>query len=207
MMRIAAVAFSVLSVTTAIGACNSDTSGAGTPAGGPAAIATTAPAVVTRVTRGEFSSTPSGGGGYTYDTELVPEGATAELTLKTEEDRTNVRLSVTGMTPNHGYGAHLHTKPCGEDPEAAGPHYQNKPDPAAKDAPSTDPAYANSTNEVWLDFTADSLGDATTSVQVPWVATAKRRPNSLVIHAEQTMTEPGKAGTAGARVACLTIAY
>jgi superoxide dismutase, Cu-Zn family len=206
MMRIAAVAFSVLSVTTVIGACNGATSGTATPAGAPAGAPST-PAVVTHVTRGEFTSTPSGSNGYSYDTELVPEGATAELTLKAEGEQTNVRLSVTGLVPNHGYGAHLHTKPCGADAEAAGPHYQNKPDPAAKDAPSTDPAYANSTNEVWLDFTADSLGDASTSVQVPWVATAKRRPNSLVIHAEQTKTEAGEAGSAGARVGCLTLAY
>jgi Cu-Zn family superoxide dismutase len=206
MIRIAAVAFSVFSVTTAIGACNGATSGAGTPAGGNVS-ATTAPAVVTRVTRGEFASSPSGGGGYSYDTELVPEGATAELTLRAEADRTNVRLSVTGLVPNHGYGAHLHTKPCGADAEAAGPHYQNKPDPAAKDAPSTDPAYANSTNEVWLDFTADSLGEASNSVQVPWVETTKRRPNSLVIHAEQTKTEAGEAGSAGARVGCLTLTH
>src|SRR3979409_2740073 len=98
MIRIAAVAFSVLSVTTAIGACTSATSGAGTPAGGNASP-TTAPRVVTRVTRGEFASSPSGGGGYSYDTELVPEGSTAELTLRAEGDRANVALYLRRRAP------------------------------------------------------------------------------------------------------------
>jgi Cu-Zn family superoxide dismutase len=109
--------------------------------------------------------------------------------------------------PNHSYGAHLHLKPCGLDPQAAGAHYQNHLDPAASDSPSTKPSYANATNEVWLDLTADASGNATSRAQMRWVATAKRRPNLLVLHADKTMTEPGKAGTAGARVACLTIAY
>jgi superoxide dismutase, Cu-Zn family len=70
---------------------------------------------------------------------LVPNGAGAELTLTAKGNRTDGRLTVTGLVPNHSYGAHLHLKPCGLDPQAAGAHYQNHPDPAATDSPSTNP--------------------------------------------------------------------
>ncbi|GAA4804535.1 hypothetical protein GCM10023353_03860 [Tomitella cavernea] len=63
------------------------------------------------------------------------------------------------MQPGRDFGAHAHTKPCGPEPSDSGPHYQNVQDPAATaDSPSTDPAYANPQNEVWLDFTTDGSG-------------------------------------------------
>ena len=43
--------------------------------------------------------------------------------------------------------------------------------------------------------------------EVPF-ALGDRRPASVILHeAEQTATEPGKAGTAGARVACLNVPF
>ena len=50
--------------------------------------------------------------------------------------------------------------PCGPTGDAAGPHFQNQVDPAAAPGkPSTDPAYANPQNEIWLDLRTDGDGD------------------------------------------------
>jgi Cu-Zn family superoxide dismutase len=213
MSRVAAVAFALLSVATAIGGC---AGGAGvktgaTVAGGGASISPDVANPATVMARGTFvpatPAPPSGIIGYTYDTALVPTGSGAELMLTPESGKTDVRLAVTGLLPQRGYGAHLHGKACGPDPATAGGHYQHNPDPSAAQSPSVDPGYANPTNEIWLDFTTDKSGHATSRAEVPWVSAAERRPNSLVIHAYPTVTEPGKAGTAGPRVACLTIRY
>ncbi|MGH3545948.1 MAG: superoxide dismutase family protein [Mycobacteriales bacterium] len=134
----------------------------------------------------------------TYDTTVVPVGAKAGLDIRTDDDSTTVKLRVEGLVPGRMYGAHVHTKPCGAKPADSGPHYQDNKDPIT---PSTDPAYANPRNEIWLDFTTDSQGAATAEATVDW----KFRPaeaNSVVIHQMQTATNPGKAGTAGDRIAC-----
>ena len=117
---------------------------------------------------------------------------------------TSVTLAVTGLQPNRRYGAHAHTKPCGSDGTDAGPHFQFKPDPVT---PSADPAYANDVNEIWLDFTTDAAAAGQATSTVPWVFPADRRAASVIIHAMPTSTEPGKAGTAGDRLACLTNAF
>ncbi len=92
--------------------------------------------------------------------------------------------------------------PCTGVPDEAGPHYQNHQDPTT---PSTNPVYANPENEIWLDFTADAEGAATSTVTHGWAFSPTRPPRSLVLHAEHTHTAAGEAGTAGARVACLTL--
>jgi Cu-Zn family superoxide dismutase len=116
---------------------------------------------------------------------------------------TRVDLQVEGLRPSHAYGAHLHQLACGSDPAAAGPHYQNVPDPVT---PSTDPRYANPRNEVWLDFTTDGDGDGSARSIVPFVLrTGAEAPHSLVLHAGHTMTGPGMAGTAGPRLACVNL--
>ena len=156
--------------------------------------------------RGVFQPWTAGAPAVTYDPAAVPAGATAEVLLIPAADGVTVRLSVTGMTPARPYGAHLHTAPCTAVPAQAGPHYQHRPDPkAAASPPSVDPAYANPRNEVWLDFTADQLGQATATATQPWTFDAAAPPRSLVVHAQRTNTAPGKAGTAGPRVACLTL--
>jgi Cu-Zn family superoxide dismutase len=202
MKRLAAMAFALISVATAASACSGVSSDA-------AASATGSPSATTRVTaHGIFVSTtppPSGINAYAYDVRLAPRSAAADLTLTTVGGKTQALLAVSGFVPNRNYGAHLHVNPCGVDPKAAGGHFEHTPDPAASRSPSTNPAYANPTNEVWLDFDTDPKGSATSSAEVPWVATAQRHPGSLVIHADRTLTVPGKAGTAGARIACLTL--
>ena len=146
---------------------------------------------------------PAGrGGAWTYDTSLVPAGARASVVSVSvaARERTRTRLSVRGLLPDRAYGAHLHTSPCGALPTAAGPHYQQVPDPVK---PSVDPAYANPENEVWLDVHTDARGRAVACSRNPW--SYRAAPGSLVLHATHTHTEPGKAGTAGARLACIDL--
>ena len=144
----------------------------------------------------------------TYDPAVVPAGATAQAHRSPRPPYgATVRLTVTGLVPRRAYGAHLHTEPCTATPDEAGPHYQHQPDPkAVASPPSVDPAYANPRNEVWLDFTADAPGRGH---RPPAARTGRSTrphpPRSLIVHAEQTRTGPGKAGTAGPRVACLTL--
>jgi superoxide dismutase, Cu-Zn family len=149
---------------------------------------------------------PSGAAAVTYDPALVPPGATVRLSSFPVADGLALRLSVTGMVPGHMYGAHLHTRPCTAAPDGAGPHYQHEADPkASASAPSVDPSYANPDNEVWLDFTADRKGRSTVTGVHDRQFDAATPPRSLVVHAERTRTGAGVAGSAGARVACLTV--
>ena len=121
---------------------------------------------------------------------------------------TEIRLEVEGLLPNRGYAAHAHVNACGTTGDAAGPHFQNQVDPAAGPGkPSTDPTYANPQNEIWLDLRTDGDGDGEARSEVPFVFT-DRAPASVVIHeAEVTGTAPGQAGTAGARLACITVPF
>ncbi|MFI5492209.1 superoxide dismutase [Actinoplanes sp. NPDC051859] len=145
---------------------------------------------------------PQGTQAITYDTAVVPAGATAQVSVSTTAQGVRVRLAVTGLASRRAYGAHLHTKTCTSVPDDAGPHYQHQ---VAPSQPSTDPAYANPRNEVWLDFTTDPRGAATVASQQPWSFDPIRPPRSLILHAQLTRTDAGQAGTAGARVACLTL--
>ncbi|WP_066944610.1 superoxide dismutase family protein [Streptomyces lushanensis] len=151
----------------------------------------------------------------TYDVEKVPVGSRVSVVEQVREqtgghtgeraggEGTTVRLRVSGLLPERMYGAHVHTKPCGATPDTSGPHYQNVEDPQQ---PSTDPAYANPENEVWLDFTTDAEGHGAAESRHEW----RFRPGgarSVVIHEHHTSTAPGEAGTAGARLACLTVPF
>ncbi|MEV6492531.1 hypothetical protein AB0M20_28510 [Actinoplanes sp. NPDC051633] len=78
--------------------------------------------------------------------------------------------------------------------------------PSGSASPSgPDPAYANPENEVWLDFTADREGAATATAVQEWAFDELTPPRSVIVHMTRTRTEPGLAGTAGERVACLTL--
>jgi Cu-Zn family superoxide dismutase len=137
---------------------------------------------------------------------VVPPGATAEVSITTTPAGMTVRLTVSGMVPRRAYGAHLHTKPCAALPAEAGPHFQHVHDPAAVvSPPSVDPSYANPGNEVWLDFTADATGAGAAVAEQAWSFAPGAAAQSLIIHTQQTQTSPGVAGSAGARVACLTL--
>ncbi len=196
---VAALLAAPLAALLTLAACGSGDDGAGGAGGGGAGDGTT--------TTGTFTAYADGATAVTYDPALVPAGATANVTVGEADGTTTVILSVAGLEADRGYGAHLHTKPCGATGDAAGPHHQHVPDPAASvSPPSVDPAYANPDNEVWLDLTTDGTGAASVTAVHDWTFPADRRPRSLVLHAQPTKTGPGEAGTAGARVACLTLA-
>jgi Cu-Zn family superoxide dismutase len=140
----------------------------------------------------------------TYDEELVPAGARVAVQSRSGEGTTTVMLAVRNLAPHRMYGAHVHSAPCGERSEDAGPHFQYSVDPVQ---PSVDPTYANPQNEIWLDFSTDQLGAGSAESTVAWAFPANRRPGSVVVHAVQTSTEPGKAGLAGERVACVSVNF
>lgn len=143
-------------------------------------------------------------GAVTYDEHGVPVGSRVTVTEQaTEDDGTHVALRLKGLSPDRTYGAHVHRKPCGPLPDDSGPHYQHRVDPVQ---PSTDPAYANPENEIWLDLTTDDRGAGRSDATVDWTF----RPGearSLVIHEHATHTEPGHAGQAGKRLACVNVPF
>jgi superoxide dismutase, Cu-Zn family len=144
------------------------------------------------------------GTAITYEEELVPAGARGAVQARSGEGTTTVMLAVRSFVPQRWYGAHVHSEPCGERPEDAGPHFQYSVDPVQ---PSVDQTFANSQNEIWLDFTTDETGAGSTESTVAWTFPNDRRPGSVVVHAMQTSTEPGTAGTAGDRLACISVDF
>ncbi|GAA0644135.1 hypothetical protein GCM10009548_06160 [Streptomyces malaysiensis subsp. malaysiensis] len=158
----------------------------------------------------------------TYDKSLVPTSASVFIAearvggkgMKNREGAqghgqykmhkgTFVFISVRGLAADHHFGIHVHTKPCGTKPDSSGPHYQNKPDPKQ---PSTNPKYANPHNEVWLDITTKSNGKGWAKSWVKWNFRSGEA-HSVVIHKHATGTTSGKAGQAGARVACVNVPF
>ncbi|MFD9888334.1 superoxide dismutase [Amycolatopsis sp. NPDC059027] len=152
---------------------------------------------------GTFAPYTPGATAVTYQPDLVPVGAKATVYGFTKS-RTKTALVVKGLVPNREYGSHAHAKPCGAAPADSGPHHQHVPDPVQ---PSVDPEYANPENEIWLDFTTDEDGIAYVMSTVDWGFTGDKRAHSVIIHETHTHTEPGKAGTAGARLACLNVDF
>ena len=142
-----------------------------------------------------------------YSTTYVPAGATARVrSMSTASGKTIVTLIVKGLVPDREYGSHAHKFACSAtDPRAAGGHFQYVVDPVQ---PSTDDAYANPANEIWLDFTTDSDGNASAQAVVDWQFPADRRAQSVIIHDHHTPTGPdGVAGVAGPRYGCLTVRF
>ncbi|BAL86879.1 hypothetical protein AMIS_16590 [Actinoplanes missouriensis 431] len=195
----------LLAAPLALAAC---TSALASPAAtGMTKTSDTAPGFIPGpVTSGTFKTWVEGSTAVTYDTAAVPVGATAEVSVAESKSGARVTAALTGLVPGRAYGAHLHTNPCTANPAEAGPHYQNRIDPAAGPGkPSADPEYANPENEIWLDFTADAEGAGTATSVQKWRFDEKRPPWSFVLHERTTThTGHGEAGTAGARLACLT---
>jgi Cu-Zn family superoxide dismutase len=140
-----------------------------------------------------------------YDAALVPDGATARVqAVYTGSGKTIVTLHVRGLVPNRAYGSHAHTNACGATGLAAGPHYQYVVDAVS---PSTNPAYANPDNEIWLDFHTNAAGNATLQTVVEWQPHDTRRPASVILHIEHTHTGPTDSGVVGARLACVNVPF
>lgn len=159
------------------------------------------------VSAGTLGPAAGPGPARTYNPALAPVGATMRAELLPFAGGTQATLTVDGLLPNRSYAAHGHVNPCGPTGEAAGPHYQDMPDPAALPfSPSVDPTYANPSNEYWLDVRTDAAGAGTDQTSVPFPISV-RGPYSIVLHEGMTtLTAPGVAGTAGGRIACLTLA-
>ena len=140
-----------------------------------------------------------------------PEDATARVrAVYDAAGDTVVTLHVRGLNPNRTYGAHAHVNACGLTGAAAGPHDQHSPDPAATPSvPSSDPAYANPVNEIWLDVTTNAAGNGVALAKQPWQFAPGKAPRSVIIHAERTATgaQDGAAGAAGARLACVDVSF
>jgi superoxide dismutase, Cu-Zn family len=175
----------------------------GSPSAAPATLGTLPPDTVAA---GTFMPYRKGAAAVTYDPTVVPAGATAQVAITGNGAGMVVRLTANGLIPRRAYGAHLHTRPCAAAPDAAGPHYQHHKDPAAAASPpSVNPSYANPANEVWLDLVADAGGAATVASSLTWRFQPGAGARSLVLHAMTTRTGAGVAGSAGPRVACLSL--
>ncbi len=178
--------------------------------------AATAPAgaSVGPVDAGGLFAAPAGAtAAFTYDPSQVPVGArVAVRAVPTGSGRTVV-LHAWGLLPDETYGAHAHYLPCGATGAAAGAHYQNAPDPAANGSltvASTDPAYANPANEVWLDLVTNAAGNgrAQTVVDWPFRPTATGGPRAVILHLNTTSAGGAvPAGNAGARLARVTMPF
>ncbi len=184
-----------------LGACTEDDGGA------ISTDSTTASDGDADTTAGTLVDAAQGGGAVSYDPALAPIGAELTVGVEAGDEQTSVALEVSGLLADRGYAAHLHTQACGATGADAGPHFQQEVDPAATpEAPSADPAFANPENEIWLDVETDADGAGTSMAEVPF-AFGSEGPRSLVVHAEEaTATGPGEAGSAGDRVACMTLA-
>ena len=144
-------------------------------------------------------------GAVTYDKALVPTSAmvfVAEKVMK-GDGGTLVFVGLHAVAPHHTFGIHVHTKPCGTEPDSSGPHYQNVKDPKQ---PSTNPQYANPHNEVWLDLTTNGNGDGRARSMVEW-RFRSGQARSVVIHEHATGTHMGSAGQAGDRLACVNVPF
>ncbi|GAA3058751.1 hypothetical protein GCM10020229_83050 [Kitasatospora albolonga] len=131
--------------------------------------------------------------------EAVPYGAAVRVVVERAGGTTTVSVEVDGLTPGHTYPVHAHVRGCGTAPGDAGPHYQDRADPVQ---PSTDPAYANDRNELWLTLRTDEHGRAAARSTVAW----EFRPGgagSLVLHAGQD----GQGHSLAQRVGCVNVDF
>ena len=154
------------------------------------------------------AATPSApAAAITYNPTLAPIGGHMTASFTPSGDSTTADLTVSGLAPNRGFSVVAHVNTCGGVPGGEGPRFQNRIDPAASpEKPSTNPAYSNPTNEIWLDVHTDSTGAATSHTTVPFVFT-DRGPGSIVVHDQQqtAATSSQLLGQTSDRVACLTL--
>ena len=173
---------------------------------GALAFAAAPAAGVTAPVRATAATSVGGSSGaFTYDATQLPVGARLSVTAVYPGNGTSiVTLHVKGAVADRDYGAHAHVAACTDRPLDAGGHFQFTPFPDGSSA--SDPAYANPSNEVWLDLRTDDDGNGHAKAVVPWQP-GDRRPMSVVVHAMHTATAPGSAGTAGARLGCLSVGF
>ena len=182
-----------------------------------AAGATAFPASATdrrSVAKGTVDVPATATSAFTYDVTQVPVGARIVVrAVKIAHHKTVMRLRVRGLLPGETYGAHVHYLACGATGAAAGAHYQNIPDPVvggSETVSSTDPAYANAENEVWLDFVTNAKGKGRARAVVDWRfrPTSAGATRSVILHLDPTSTGGTvPPGNAGARLGCLNARF
>jgi Cu-Zn family superoxide dismutase len=155
-------------------------------------------------TEGTFGAFAANAVAVTYDATKVPAGAKVTVQVLGAGGTALVKMEVSGLLPSTVYGSHAHVNACGANGDAAGGHFEHTPDPKGA---STDPQFANPTNEIWLDFQTDAQGHAVVWSKQPWDFADGRMPKSVVLHAMKTETAAGSAGKAGARLACVNAAF
>ncbi|GAA3228611.1 hypothetical protein [Actinocorallia longicatena] len=159
------------------------------------ALATTAlagAAVLTAGTSAQACGRTVEGPGHVYD--HVFDGTRLTITVRSGRDGTAIRMRLWNLPESargRSFGAHVHVKPCTDDPAAAGPHYQNPAGTTLEE------------KEIWLDFTVDARGRARSKTFRPWTIPAGAA-GSVVVHAEAT--DPGT-GTAGGRALCTSVPF
>ena len=137
-------------------------------------------------------SARSSGPDYTYvGSEAFVNAAASVNVVHTGNGGTHVTLHMFGVDAPAGqtFGAHVHTRPCGQSGAVAGPHYQ---DAGAADALED--------REIWLDFAINDGGIGHAEAKRPW-SLDETTPRSVIIHAQPTALN----GTAGARLACIDL--
>jgi hypothetical protein len=128
----------------------------------------------------------------------IPTTARATALAFDVEGKLRLQLEVEGFTPSRVFGSHLHKLACTDD--KAGGHYQN--DPVPMGGMATDPAFANRTNEAWLDFETDAAGAGAVELTLDWLPRAGEA-QSIIFHHMAS----GTGGVSGAKLACLPIAF
>jgi hypothetical protein len=125
--------------------------------------------------------------------------------VHTGSGRSYVFLRVRDLPAGRTFGAHVHKLACADT--KGGTHYQNIPSPTTP----TDPAYANPTNEVWLDFTTHSedetegfavTGDALKIVRADF-RIRSGEAKAILVHTNPTAS----GGVAGAKLACIDVPF
>ena len=140
---------------------------------------------------------PYGDGGANPATGIQGSAMAVRVSAADGGAGMEVTLMVSGLPNNRDFGSHVHKAEC--DTGMAGGHYQHTPAP---DGGATNPMFANPDNEVWLDFTTNGSGTATSKATVDFVPAAGSA-KAIIVHDRKT----GDGGVAGAKLACLPIAF
>ncbi|MFE2999279.1 hypothetical protein ACFXG4_30260 [Nocardia sp. NPDC059246] len=90
----------------------------------------------------------------------------------------SVGLDIWGVRPDQHYRGYVHVGRCTDHPADAGARLQNGPSHDSYEA-----------NEIWLDFTTDHNGDATTITNKYWGIGAGQQANLVVLHVDG-VTDP-----------------
>ncbi|NXY95007.1 superoxide dismutase family protein [Streptomyces sp. BR123] len=190
-------------MTTVFAASLALTAGVGTPSPEQGAVSVSGAFLPVGDTGYGAVTDETGYGAVTYAPGAVPIGSRIRVTERTGDQGTRFELRLEGVGAGRTFGAHVHRNPCGKDPAAAGAHYQDAVDPVQ---PSVDPVYANPRNEAWLDLATDAHGRGRSQTTVGWRIRVGEA-GSVVVHEHATHTGPGHAGSAGPRLACITVPF